>query len=218
MSLALIVLGDSRGRGVSEYIRQNIPQLAVFDRVSPGANYNTLLSKVRPDVERLRKYYKKIIVLLLAGICNFTTKKLKKEIVYYRQGKLEVAKCSLDEFWQFSIENEIHLITSTIIPVELQKANRLIKNRDYSEQQNQLNRDIDEINKYILGNIEVGSVINLYKLATKISIKRFGKYRQKRRKFRKLNKNLLIDGVHPSYSLKTKINEKIAEFTTKYIN
>lgn len=208
-STCLLIVGDSRARNIKDQIDYRLPHLAKFGAVIPGVGLEGIYRRIIKEVETLEHTYTKIILLLIGGICSFTEKLKDKSIQYKKQDKLETAKESIQTIWDFAREKEIHIITSTIIPVDLAKVNN--KKLDQSKQQAVLDKHIKEINTFILSNTAVGSVINLNKLASKTSLKRTGKRNQHRRRIVKLNKNLLCDGVHPGVHLRGLIQNQIVE-------
>ena len=212
MPIAVLVLGDSRGRGISGYLKQHLNDSHVYSKISPGVNYRGILENLEFFARKLRKQYSKVIAIVIAGICNFTEKKVNGEIQYTSSNKVEQAKQQLNNIWDYAQASDIHVVITTIIPADLQKANKYINKERYTEPQISLNSDIEEINQFILGSTRCGSVLNLFREASLTSVKRFGKYRQKIRKFRKLHKTLLSDGVHPTKILQDRINIKVLEF------
>ena len=102
-------------------------------------------------------------------------------------------------------------MTNTILPVDLKRANKNKTIVNLAEQQIKLNKDIEEINDFIINNIQVGSVLNAFKLVSYISVKKLGRKKTYKKKFRKFAKSSLFDGVHPNKELKLKINEKTLE-------
>ena len=209
MTICLLTVGDSRGRKISDLIEQKLPELKTFQAVVPGANLPKLLKVLKREVAVLKDSYTKIIVLLVGGICSFTDKNQAKIISYSKENKLETAKTDLQKIWDYADNQQIHIVTSTIIPISLAKANRV--SLDFGIQQAELDKDLNGINNFILGQTQPGSIINLFKLASKKSTKRRGKYNHKRNKIVKLNKNLLYDGVHPGVQLLKLIQNKVVD-------
>ena len=77
----LIILSDSRGKGVAEkinkFLKEKTDEEVHIENINiRGAGYNKLLSKLNKHTQQLKKRFAaaSFIAVLLSGLCSFTTK------------------------------------------------------------------------------------------------------------------------------------------------
>lgn len=94
---SLIILSDSRGSGLAQYLQtQQLPVgVSIIDICEGGATYERLYLRLKHVCRE--QDTSEAIVVLLAGICSFTTKR-RGEILYERVGKTDLVKSHTDLF------------------------------------------------------------------------------------------------------------------------
>ena len=159
----------------------------------------------------------KLHIYISAGICDVTTRILDKD---YEETIFDVTKSNaikekilkaLDQIQRFTLSEDAMPIFTTIYPLSLKDWNntRLRQNKTktlrhsdkYDEMQQHLESLIEEINKKIVQlNVKIG-------MATPL-IHKFLLHNRGKGKFA-AKYNLLVDGCHPSPTLKQKIANSI---------
>ena len=127
----VILLADSRGRGICKKIydflkKSNKENVLVREICRPGAGYTLLFDKFNILVNELQQTYPKasFLAINLGGLCSFT-QKTKKNIIYKQAKQIETNICAVNEFIDYCKVSKIFLVLSTIIPVHLNRANKL---------------------------------------------------------------------------------------------
>ena len=128
MSVCILIIADSRGRGTKEHLQNSghFPVETIYDEsILPGANITKLFAKLR----RLTRVYSsrfpthRMIIFFGGGICDLTkrTHEHNQTQIYYqpRSGIVEQTKLKLKEVWDYTNERGYFLILSTIYPVSL---------------------------------------------------------------------------------------------------
>ena len=192
----ILLITDSRGKGIKSRI-QDHPDLSHIDwdiQIIPGATLENILKRIERGNRRNTWDH----IIILAGICSFTTKtsrRNKKPYIEYKVRNTEEICNTINSL--LNIGNSTHICTIT--PAVLQKASERQDPEVETEQLN-LEEDIAYVNQHIISrNIERDTLtIDLAKLSTIRSIKKQG---NKRKRIIKLNTKDLEDGVHPSISL-----------------
>ena len=171
----IITISDSRGRHLENFLRKSgvLPsETIVIEQSLGGAGYEILFREVRHYTSKAERQYPehKILVLILGGICDFTTK-TKNDISFItKQSRVERIKETLGDIVNYATERSFYLAISTVIPAGLAKANNVLQSKknvkcsftdtEIQVQQGKLEAEISEINQYITGKIaESGAII-----------------------------------------------------------
>lgn len=207
----VLVISDSRGAGLQDLLNEQPgSSLSINWTVKEikGATINTISRKI----DRLHQNYKVIIVL--AGICNFTTKhrRVTRHTIEYperrKDSTIEEIKNLLDKYI-----TKVHICTIT--PADLLK--RQDPNSTVTEDiQKDLVQDISDTNQYIkTRNIDRDfPTIDLANNSTSHSLKTQG---GKKKKIAKFTSKDLPDGIHPSLTLKRDWARYISQVTPNII-
>lgn len=233
MPVCIILVSDSRGRGLKDFFLNSEDEweseIRVIERCIPGADLHQLSSEVRRLVRQAEDRYPtyRTIAVLTGGICSFTSKFRKRgqEELYYlhTETRVDSIKQTFSDIWDYATSRGVYMLTSTIIPASLKKAaqsskdkGRLIRScfsdTDLESQQAKLEEDVDLVNKFIVESSHHRLYyINLHKEICKTSIKKLGfteadKYKKRIVKYKYLH---LHDGVHADEHLQGCIFRKI---------
>ena len=225
MSVNVIVVSDSRGDGLGNYLHSaDLPSdLHINDYVLRGASYTRLSDELRKQVEHHSGQH--TIAILNGGICSVTERETHAgglEIVFHDPSLPDICN-RIDEIVQFCTDSNCNLGISTIIPADLSQAKqhyirtRKLRESRYSpaqteEQQARQENFVGEINAYIKSRTNNNNVklINLFHDITARSKK--GRCRHESvlgRTSTVIDYTKLADGVHPGAKLQTQIFKKI---------
>ena len=215
------LIGDSRVKYLKlEYLNELSDNWSI-----PGAGVSKMEDLIQDCIimHHGEDYNGKMHIYISAGLCDVTTK-LKarnyEEIIFETNRCEELVaqtKTSLQHIHQMALKEDVIPIFTTIYPMSLKDWNitRLHQNKtsflsyqnDYINMQNHLEASIEELNKFIVQlNVTIG-------MSTPLIHKHLVHYRSKGNTTYKFN--LLIDGCHPSPTLKTNIANSIAQAIKK---
>jgi hypothetical protein len=227
--------GDSRGCGLTDTLTAATPRsVRIVEKATPGATLQEILAQFKRDLRRYRG--EKILAIIVAGICNLTTRTGKKGSrtlqVSYDQSQDNIAeiKGAYNEFTRFSKQAGIDLVLTTIVPASIEKANQhyikkrylLKQNLAYSPdqvrtQQKQLEKDIILLNEHVASTTKGNGFnhINLSASVTRSSKKGAGGNRKKKKKVSRFYYTDLFDGVHPNKTLRDRWIDKVRNLCAK---
>lgn len=201
----IVTLSDSRGRGLGRFLRdQDLPgDPIVEDFCIPGADYQTLYQKLKHLTTPRNE---SVLVVLYAGICSFTHK--SGTVISYPGEKKALAQESIDSFITYCRTKDYTLVLATVIPADLERANRH-RREGLEEEQKQLEADISDINEYIIGAAKDQNLpyLNLHREVSKRSKKRKRGGFVYTQSFTYID---LPDGVHPNSTLTNTLFTKVA--------
>lgn len=239
MPAHIVFLSDSRGGGLANFLRtiDGVPPSTTVDvKVIPGATTSKLLSVLRAKSSNINRCFPthRIIIVLLGGICDFTSKintRGNEQIVYNpKECPVEGFKGTHSTIIDHCKNRGYFLLTSTIYPADLIKSNQFLIDKgrqshstfsqnELGLQQLQLEKDLALTNDFITEKARADSriFVNLNKYLLSQSKVRSGRSRNKFRKIIKLNYTPLYDGIHPDRSLKEKLFTAIAKSCVLYI-
>lgn len=205
-----LILTDSRGGGLSEYLNSqsyeeintnSVEQEVEIDVITiPGAKIQELARCIPAKIHE--KPYE--LIIIIAGICNFTTKEGK--LLTYGESQKETVL----EIIQDLRDTYPHAILTfaTIPPASLKKNARFLNdthNFSFTAQQDLLIKDIKEVNNFIVEqNIIEDSPTLDWARPTFITSKKRKRKGKTARKVTKFTDRHLPDGVHPNEQLKTR--------------
>ena len=221
----MLVLSDSRGSGLDSFVEEtNIVPVDFKTKiiVIPGATIDTLASELISNSQKIMTNHKftKLVVILYGGICDMTTLRRtpgNEQVSYVpNDSTLTQIKSAIDKVIKYTMDHDISLVLSTIMPVDL------IKSKDYKmrtgklfissytdedllAQQEHLIADLKNVNDYIISQAITKNItyVNVAREIEKVSIKKKGG--------KKIHNNFvhLFDGVHSDDTLKKKIFNKL---------
>jgi hypothetical protein len=230
MQNRVIILADSRGRGVTSRVRYNAllpPETQIQGTYIGGATLQTLIAQLH---RRTNNCTDQPVVVIIGGICNYTTKERTHrgaQVCYYRNPqRLQQTKELYEQLIQLADSRGLHLILTTIPAASLLDAtlydlefSRLAASKftesELTEQQISLEEDLKQINKYIVQRAQELNLlhIRLNSALERVSYKLQGKSRGTVKGHLRHCYKCLYDGIHPDDT--TKI--KWADLITKYI-
>lgn len=218
--MKILFLSDSRGYGLEAYIKANklFKECSCTVVTKKGAT----IERLATEIDREEKSFD--LFVLVAGICNLTTKDQNTGLLTYEsdETKLQSIIQILRELRQKLGEK---LIQATIIPACIDKYNNRIQNLRNIEisntsngtkrDQTNLEQDIKRINLEIIeGNIEHElEAIKLHKCVQRRQLKRVGRSGTKTKRHIKTHYTGLYDGVHPDQNLKQQLFKYICKVT-----
>ena len=209
----VVLYTDSRGRNLAKHLIQANPDnnINFVVQILPGATLETILKRV----ERSSRRDSWDLCIIIAGICNFTEKKINRGHRYlqYTTRKATETKDIIDQILQ-SQGNKISI--STITPAYLPKYSNYRKDQSLLTEQENLLQDIEETNLHIINrNIDRDQPsIHLARLSYTLSLKKQG---PKHKRITKFIPEDLPDGVHPSSELEQRWAKYILVQTKKII-
>ena len=213
----LLIVSDSRGRGLQTYLQAHIPnhQVAIQAYVLPGASIETI-------TQHIHKKYNTSYDLIIAsgGICNLTNKTTEQgnKILKYTSSEENIVQLK-DKFTSLAGAYQGKIIITTIPPASLiQYFRHFNLNQEppqfLEEQQNALLQDLKEINETIttlnkaadLPNLDIHSKC----FSSVLDPKKKGKRNSDRRRKIFLEREL-TDGVHPNSNLHSKWAQRYSQ-------
>ena len=229
----VIVVGDSRGRGVANSLSAALgPDDCAIDHTYGGARIEDLVPGIAAAVNKCHSSHSHIpkhrtVIVIIAGICSLTEKRKTSagiEITFpaeRRDVKVAQIKKALQDIWSFTRDNGIYTVTCSILPATLIAA--LCSNKakglfhppaetalvDLLEHQQALLDAIDTINDYIRTEVAKQDIplsiwANLHRELLYHSLKKKGT------RVSSVNYRHLKDGVHADDWLQQKIVNKIS--------
>ena len=232
MATEVICLSDSRGRGLSDLLKESDLPITVSDRCTPGATLSLLLTKL----ESWGKRCDSKIAILSGGICDFTMRIRgygKQEVVYctdehLRHQKVSTVKLAIDKYFNICANKGIKPIITNIYPVDLKKskewhkARKLLNHSSISDeetilQQACLEEDIKSANSYIADKAQqfmACRYVNLVRSFTKSTAKKTGRVKKNVKRLSRVSLAPLVDGVHPDQVMKDALFAKILKATS----
>lgn len=231
MDAYVLLLTDSRGRGLEDTLRQGgaLPDKTIVEaRSKGGATLQDLFRDLRHTTRAaIRKHLgHKIVVVLSGGICNLTTKSGGRgdtQIHYKRdENSLQNIRKTLDEILQYTKERGYYLVVTTILPASLSlsaefnvangrlRASKL-NEEELAEQQQLLEKDISDLNTHIAERCKDENTIyvNLTNDIQTVTTRTLGRRKKYKKKISKIHYEKLYDGVHPNDDLKSKLFMRI---------
>ena len=162
----IIILGDSRVRGLGNYISNKLNNnINIIDCAEGGADVEYLVNSLERVIDKyIKETNSTTTVIFSAGICSLTqkSKKRKRQEVSYCNPEERYNKliAGLDRIWSTCHINKLSLITTTIYPISLdqsakhfESSGRLTERSwsidDTKRQQSKLELDLDHVNDYI---------------------------------------------------------------------
>lgn len=229
----VLVLTDSRGRGLSEFLEQTAfkddQSCEVLVSVVPGGKLPGLLDQASRYLTGECRVKGKTIdnVVVEAGICSLTTRRTittegqsRTELRYVRDvdNLIAIAESVISSYHQFPERINI----ATIVPASLKKYSEyhngeaLSSDATLKGEQDHLLEDIGKLNDIIIGeNKELPNTqtIDLWRTVIKSSLKRVTKSPEdrERRRVQKFTEKNLHDGVHGNQWLQVKWFDRITQ-------
>ena len=236
MPTTIVTVADSRGRGLGDFLRHGVEHMhdiTIQDSSRGGANYDQLTETAKALTKNAIRANPshRVILVLFGGICSFTqvTRRGSESEITYERDETRVAslKRKLDDLYDFCKSKGFYLLSTSIIPASLQKAqDHYIQTRrlsvphlpDIESRQSDLEADIAEFNSYVKIKAESESCahVNLHKEIQKNAIK--GKRKHCKRRVTTTDYAKLTDGVHPTEDLKIQLSSKIQQACLFLIN
>ena len=232
MGTRVILLSDSRGVGLIQQIRAEgilPPSTIIEGREFRGATLEDLYSQLRK-----RTIYRnscRTVALLLGGICDFTTKSFTHrgtEIIYQPTcSRITSLQDTISSLVRFSKRNDLNLILSTIPPACILKATdynikhkKLLQSsytlQELTRQQELLERDITEINNYIVETAQKENLPHIRLVKAVLHKKKKGeKAKDPPTRF---VYSKFPDGIHPNSDLKNTWVSIIAAYCLKALD
>ena len=234
----VVTLSDSRGRGLSEYLRttKELPEGTIYrDSAIGGATLDRLFKELRTHTRDLSRRHptRRIIVTLNGGLCNLTRKtrgRGKEEVLYSPTDPALVVNSvqqTIDDIIEYTNARGYYLIIATILPVSLSASrDHLISNRrlhrptitdvELQRQQADLDRDVQLINSHIENSAVKGlsSYVNFHRQLEQISLR--GPKSKKTRRIT-IRYDRLADGIHPAEALQTRLNKKLLNAVLRHL-
>ena len=211
MDFRALLISDSRGRGIKTQLIEKIPEtnnITWDEIILPGAT----LERIQQRLERSQRRNKWDLVIIIGGICNFTTRTVTKRtrLLEYKTSKLDKAKEAINNIL---VQQGLKTHICTLTPASLVKYSTEPTPQTITEQE-ELIKDIEELNNHIATkNIERDSpTIDLARQSYTSSLKKQG---NKRKRISKFNDKDLEDGVHPSAELQDKWTTYMAQVISK---
>ena len=128
----ITAISDSRGRYLGDYLRK--PWVLQLERVViehnlGGSGYETLLREVRHHTRQAERQYHKHKILIFGGICDVTTKTNNDIFFIIKDSRVRRIQATLDDIVNFTNQRSFHLALSTVMPVNLAKANNYLESK-----------------------------------------------------------------------------------------
>ena len=220
----LILLTDSRGKGLDSFIRKceilpNLPNCKINIEVDcrPGSTLEAVSRRAKHVARRRAVDY----IIIFAGICSFTRKNIVNNSVkldYPNDNKKELAISIIDDLLKL-LGSKIHV--GTVPPADIIKFNKY-RNPEcevkQEEIQSKLVTDIEALNSHIVNsNITRDSPTLLTAKQTYESSTRKDKRSGKKKIIRKFSSKNLDDGIHANKKLEKLWFERIVTFIYQLI-
>ena len=229
MPAAVVVVADSRGRGIGKHLRQStrLPEdTKIHTAELSGATIETLHRNIRHLTREVTSKYPgyRVIVTLLGGICNFTTRSSAGEVLYSHPADLDTLKRAIDDIIVYCKDRGYYLIVSNIIPACLTSARKYRRTQGtvtpavLELQQKQLETDINTLNKYISETTtrqKIGLINSQKEIETPTRKRKGRSALDKKTTITIRHYSGLHDGVHFNPDLKNRIFNRV-EAAIKY--
>ncbi len=220
----VVILSDSRGKGLGELIQRNLkPDSVVCTRIYGGADFPKLHEELVNIIPYIPTRFNDTIVIISAGICSLTikTRNAGNHEVSYPSSRRQQITQQIDNLIAVCIAHNFKLIFTGIYSASLEKsaahfaetgtcAVRSWSSEDTVNQQVKLESDINYINSYIAEKAKSTQCayiyVNLQKHITKRSTK---SYKGVKKVVQYLSYSDLPDGIHPNDKLKGELFSKI---------
>ena len=200
-----MLITDSRGKDLEPLLLKYNTRNYHWDiRVFPGATLQSIERK-------LAKYHAKAdIIIVLAGICNFTSKirTRTRSSIEYKVRRTEETKTTINSILD-KFGRKTHICTIT--PADLSK--QPTPDTSSAEEQSNLLEDIEATNTHIK-DLNITRDLPTIDIAINSYTKSLKKQGGKKKKIIKFTSKDLPDGIHPSASLK----DTWAKYLTKCTN
>jgi len=198
----ILLISDSRGRGLKAKIQSFTSQdleINYEEIVLPGATLETIYKRITRSRRRQRTTWD--LIIINAGICNFTNRKFCRGNRYleYTTSKLDETRKTIDQILE-NFGTQVHICTITPASLAKYSTDRPEETPQVKEEQDHLLKDIEEVNQHIVDrNIQKDCpTINLASNTYTRTLKKQG---NKRKRIEKFSPKELEDGVHPTQKL-----------------
>ena len=219
----VIVITDSRGKGIEEYIKANDLEddFAIVTKVIRGCDVSRAAHLARSLISSYqhRNYY----CMIFLGICSLTElsrTKRSRSIRYPDQTRDSKVQCIIDDLKGLKAEFGDRINYPTIIPASLTKfysfsnPGKSIPS-DLSQEQNALLEDLNTINSWIKDMNLKSSITSTVNLSARFFSKSIKKNRKTKsgakRRVEKFNDNQLYDGLHLNDGIRSTCFELLFE-------
>ena len=194
MNWKILLITDSRGRGLLTYIKEELSHLdyTLDEKIIKGATLDDIWKRL----ERTSRRTTWDVAIVVAGICNFTelqTNRKRQRYLQYTSRKSESTRQVIDSLFE-AFGPKVHICT--IPPASIKLASKCREDDpSIEDEQQKLIQDIEETNRHIINcNINRNfATIDLARQTYSSSVK--GKNKKKLLKFTSKGLN---DGVHPN--------------------
>ena len=211
----VIIITDSRGKGIEDYIKENDLEddFAIVTKVIRGCDVSRAAHLARSLISSYqhRNYY----CMIFLGICSLTDisrTKRSRSIRYPDQTRVSKVQCIIEDLKGLKVDFGDRINYPTIIPASLAKfyaysnPGKSIP-ADLPKEQNALLEDLNTINSWIKDTNLQSSITSTVNLSARFFSKSIKKNRKtksgSKRRVEKLNDNHLYDGLHLDSSIRS---------------